>query len=224
MLKNWNKLEKTLLFGSIVLVSTVAFIFKSDLLTTICSIVGIITALLLAKGKSLGQLFGILITILYSIVSFKNKFYGEVIIYLLLMLPMYIMGVYSWIKHTNKETNTVEVNKINKNEWILVSIILILVFIGIYFLLRCFNTNELIVSTISVVDNTLIPLIEIASAPPNLNSFNNSNKSLALIGYFSLSSRIILTPSPLTLVFPNNISVCFNSESNNSEDTSFAFI
>ena len=54
VLKEWNKLEKTLLFGSIILVSIVAIVFKSDLLTTICSIEGIITSLLLAKGKSLG--------------------------------------------------------------------------------------------------------------------------------------------------------------------------
>lgn len=151
MLKEWNKLEKILLFGSIVLVSLVALIFKSDLLTTICSIVGIITALLLAKGKNLGQLFGILITILYSIVSFNNKFYGEVIIYVLLMLPMYVIGIVSWIRHQNKETNTVDVNSIDKKEWLLVSIVSIIVFVGIYFLLKSFNTNELIVSTISVV-------------------------------------------------------------------------
>lgn len=71
---DWTKLEKTLLFGSIILVSLVGIIFKSDLLTTICSIVGIITALLLAKGKNLGQIFGLLIVALYSIVSFKNGY------------------------------------------------------------------------------------------------------------------------------------------------------
>ena len=67
------------------------------------------------------------------------------------MLPMYVIGIISWIKHQNKETNTVDVNNINKKEWGLVSILSILVFIGIYFLLKGFNTNELIVSTISVV-------------------------------------------------------------------------
>ena len=79
--KNWTKLENSLLFGSIIIVSLIGIIYKSDLLTISCSIVGIITALLLAKGKNLGQVFGVLITILYSIVSFKNKFYGEVFIY-----------------------------------------------------------------------------------------------------------------------------------------------
>lgn len=151
MLKDWNKLEKSLLFGSIIIISMIAITFKSDLLTTISSITGIITALLLAKGKNLGQVFGILITILYSIVSFKNRFYGEVIIYIFLMLPMYLIGIVSWIKYHNKETNTVQINKINNKEWLLISIISIFGFIGIYLLLKIFNTNELTVSTISVI-------------------------------------------------------------------------
>lgn len=78
ILNEWTMFEKILLFGSVILVSLVGLIFKSDLLTTICSIVGIITALLLAKGKNLGQIFGLLIVALYTIVSFKNGYYGEV--------------------------------------------------------------------------------------------------------------------------------------------------
>ena len=98
ILKDWSKFEKTLLFGNIIVVSTIGIIFKADLLTTACSIIGITTALLLAKGKNLGQLMGILITLLYSILSFKNKYYGEVLIYVFLMLPMFVVGTFSWIK------------------------------------------------------------------------------------------------------------------------------
>lgn len=161
MLKDWNRLEKVLLFGSVVLVSLVALIFKSDLLTTICSIVGIITAILLAKGKNLWQLFGVLITILYSIVSFNNKFYWEVIIYVFLMLPMYIIGIITWIKHKSKKTNTVEVNKVSKKEFVLTTVISVFVFIWIYFLLKSFNTSELIVSTISVLASLFAVYLQI---------------------------------------------------------------
>ncbi len=151
LLKDWTNFEKLLLFGSVVIVSVVGLCFKSDLLTVSCSIVGIITALLLAKGKNLGQVFGLLITILYSIVSFKNKYYGEVLIYALVMLPMYIIGIFTWINHKNEKTNSVEINSIEKKEWVIVSIVFALVFVGIYYLLKAFNTNELVVSTISVL-------------------------------------------------------------------------
>ena len=152
-LKDWNKLEKILLFGSIILVSLVGILFKSDVLTITCSIVGIITALLLAKGKNMGQIFGLLIVALYSIVSFKNGYYGEVIIYSCIMLPMYIIGIVSWIRHQNKDTNTVEVNKIKIKEWIIVLAASIICFIGIYFLLKIFNTNQLLISSLSVIDS-----------------------------------------------------------------------
>lgn len=35
------------------------------------------------------------------------------------MLPMYIIGIISWLKHQNKETNSVEVNTIKTKEWII---------------------------------------------------------------------------------------------------------
>ena len=129
----------------------VGVISKSDILTTSCSIIDILAMLLIAKGKNIGQLLGILITVLYSIVSFKNGFYGEVIIYIFMMLPMYLIGIVSWIKHKNKETNSVEINNIYKSEWIIVSIVSVIVFIGVYYLLKAFNTNELLVSTLSVL-------------------------------------------------------------------------
>ena len=159
--KDWTNFEKVLLFGSIIIVSFVGICLKSDLLTISCSIVGIITALLLAKGKNLGQVFGLLITILYSIVSFKNKYYGEVLIYALLMLPMYVIGIITWINHRNEKTNSVEINSIKKKEWIIVSFIFILIFAGIYYLLKAFNTSELVVSTISVLASLFAVYLQI---------------------------------------------------------------
>jgi len=153
LFKDWTKFEKVLLFTSIILVALVGTIFKAEILTTICSIVGIITALLLAKGKNLGQIFGLLIVALYSIVSFKNKYYGEVIIYLGITLPMYIIGIVSWLKHQNKETNSVEVNNIKIKEWVIVSFVSMFAFVGIYLLLKTFNTNQLFISSLSVIDS-----------------------------------------------------------------------
>lgn len=151
MLKDWNKLEKVLLFGSIALVSLVAVVFKSDMLSTFCSILCTITALLVAKGKNLGQVLGVIITVVYSIVSFRNGFYGEIIIYVFMMLPMYIIGIVSWMRHQNKKTNSVEVNTVGKKEWLLVSLVSIGISIGVYFLLKSFGTNELVVSAVSVI-------------------------------------------------------------------------
>ena len=153
LFKDWSVFEIILLITSPLIVLLVGIIFKSEVLTMITSIVGIICALLLAKGLVLGQFFGIAIVILYSIVSYKNGFYGEMLIYLIIMLPMYIWGIIEWLKHKNRETKSVEVNSIKWKEWLIVAICSVVVFIGFYFLLEALNTKELIVSTLSVVDN-----------------------------------------------------------------------
>lgn len=195
LLKDWTIFEKVLLIGSIILVILVGIIFKAEVLTTICSIVGIITALLLAKGKNLGQIFGLLIVILYSMVSFKNKYYGEVIIYLCIMLPMYIIGIISWIKHQNNELNTVEVNHIKTKEWIVVSIISIFVFIGIYFLLKAFNTSQLFISSLSVIDSLFSIYLGIRRSKYSFHFYVvNDLILIALWGIPVISGSLILLP------------------------------
>lgn len=195
LFKDWTVFEKILLIGSILIVSFTGIIFKSDLLTTICSIVGIITALLLAKGKSLGQVFGLLIVILYSIVSFKNKFYGEVIIYLLIMLPMYIMGIISWIRHQNKETNSVEVNKIAKKEWIIVALISVVSFIGIYLTLNIFNTNQLFISSLSVLDSLFAIYLQIRRSKYSFYFYVINDLVLILLwGIPCITGSVVLIP------------------------------
>src|SRR5574344_2064355 len=74
-------------------------------------------------------------------------------------------------------------------------------------------------STISVILVTLTPLIDIASAPANLNSFIKSSKSLDFIFSSLLSVNVTITPSPVTLVFPSNKFDCNNSSSNSSDDS-----
>jgi len=193
--KNWTRFEKILLISSVLLISLVGIIFKADLLTTICSIVGVITALLLAKGKNSGQIFGLLIVALYSIVSFKNGFYGEVIIYLCIMLPMYIIGIISWIRHQNKDTDTVEVNKIEIKEWIIVLIASIICFIGIYFLLKAFNTKELFISSISVIDSLFAIYLGVRRSKYSFHFYVFNDLILILLwGMPVISGEIILIP------------------------------
>ena len=148
---DWTKFEITLLVISLISVGITGIICNSSLLTIICSIAGILCALTQAKGKVISQFIGLLIVVLYSILSFQNKFYGEVIIYVFIIFPLFISGIISWIKNLNKETNTVNENKLHKKEWIILTIVSIVLFVILYYLLKYFNTNQLLVSTLSLI-------------------------------------------------------------------------
>ena len=77
------------------------------------------------------------------------------------MFPMFVIGIFSWIKHKNEKTNSVEINSIKKNEWIIISFAFAGIFVGIYYLLKSFNTSELFVSTISVLASLFAVYLQI---------------------------------------------------------------
>ena len=151
LFKDWTKFEIFLLLSSIAIIIFSGILCKSTILTIICSITGILCALTQAKGKIISQFIGLILVVLYSLLSFENKYYGEVLIYIFIMLPLFISGIISWIRNLNKETNIVNENELTKKEWIILSIISIVLFMGLYYLLKYFNTSQLFVSTLSMV-------------------------------------------------------------------------
>lgn len=149
--KDWTKFEIGLLLSSLTIVIVSGVVTKSNLLTIVCSITGILCALTQAKGKVISQFIGLLLVVLYSVLSFQNRYYGEVLIYIFIMLPLFIGGIISWIKNVNKETDTVNKNELKRVEWIVLTIIAAVTFVGLYYLLKYFNTSQLFVSTLSMV-------------------------------------------------------------------------
>ncbi len=149
--KDWTGFEKILLLVSVFLITTSGIITKSEILTIIASLVGITCALMQAKGKVISQFMGVLEAILYSILSFQNQYYGEVIIYMVVVLPTYLFGIYSWVSNKNKDTDTVIAKIFTKREWIVLLILNVILFVVLYIILQYFNTSALMVSTLSML-------------------------------------------------------------------------
>lgn len=152
-LKSWNTFEKVIFVSSVVFILGLGLVLKCDLLTTIVAFLGFFSALNQAKGKVVGQFTGVFLALLYSIVSYRNRYFGEVIVYLVVILPLYIFGIFSWLKNKDKKTEKVKQNVIGKNEWIMILVSCIVLFIGLYQLLRYFDTSQLLVSTLSMIIN-----------------------------------------------------------------------
>ena len=151
LFKDWTKFELILLLGGMIALVVSGILCNSTLLTIICSITGIMCALTQAKGKVISQFIGLILVVIYSIISYQNKYYGEVLIYIFIMLPLFISGIISWLKNINNDTNIVKENELSKREWIILTSISLVLFIGLYYLLKYFNTKELFISTLSMV-------------------------------------------------------------------------
>lgn len=138
------------IFISVIIILGV--VFHSSALVVFSSLFGVSAVFFIAKGKLVGNVLGIIQSVLYIVISYFNNFFGEVIICLAITIPIYIITIISWLKNQNKKDNVVKVNKsLSLKEWVVALLILTVLSIGVYFLLDAFNTANLLVSVMSVV-------------------------------------------------------------------------
>ena len=151
-LKYFTKTELAIWIGSIILIVSAFFIFDGKkYLNMIASLVGTTALIFCAKGHPFGQALMIIFASLYAYISLSFKYYGEMITYLGMSLPMSVVALISWLKNPSKESKAeVKVNKLSKKE-IFFGFIVALVVTGIfYFIMRELGTANLVISTVSI--------------------------------------------------------------------------
>ena len=140
------------------LVIIVCFIvFKNDNYFYLAgSIIGVTALIFLSKGHVLGQIITVIFSVFYGIVSLSFKYYGEMITYVFMTMPIAIISIITWLRHPSKQAkNEVEVNELKWKEYILLAILSLAVTFVFYFILKACNTNNLIISTISILTSFL---------------------------------------------------------------------
>ena len=95
-----TKKEWLLWLGSlfIVLVSNI-LAANFDPLTLVAALVGVTSLVFAAKGNVWAQVLMIVFSILYGIISFRFRYWGEMITYLGMALPMAVWSAITWLRH-----------------------------------------------------------------------------------------------------------------------------
>ena len=120
-------------------------------MTLLASLIGVTSLIFNAKGNPFGQVLMVLFSLLYGIISFSFAYYGEMITYLGMTMPMAILALISWMRNPfNGNRAEVKVNNINKREVVLMVMITIVVTVVFYFILDKFHTANIVPSTLSV--------------------------------------------------------------------------
>ena len=207
-LKSWNKFEITLFTLSVILILGLGFYLHCELLSIVVAFLGFFSALNQAKGYVLGQVTGVIMAVLYSLMSYNNQYYGEVIVYLLVILPLYISGIYTWLKNKDKKSSKVKQNTIKKKEWTILAIVNLVAFVGLYILLKHFNTSNLLISTLSMNINLTATYLLVRRCKYTFVFYLvNSVILLILWGVPVLNGNMLLLPMVFDgmLLFVNNI-------------------
>ena len=132
----------------IILISYIAFHIE-EYMTLIASLVGVTGLIFLAKGDVLGQMLTVVFSILYAVVAYRFRYWGEMITYLGMTMPIAMAAVVTWLKNPYKK-GEVRVKHTSPKMWGILSITAIIVTVIFYYILRIFKTPNLIMSSISV--------------------------------------------------------------------------
>ncbi len=150
--QNLSKFEK-ILWGLSVFVVTLSYILgtEDNLLTLFTSILGVTSLIFVAKGDVIGQLIAVLFSILYAIISYDCRYYGEMMTYLFMSAPAAVLAVISWIRNPYKgNKQEVTITYIKFGEVLFLLLLTGIVTFIFYFILKYFNTAQLALSTFSV--------------------------------------------------------------------------
>ncbi len=152
----FSKGERILWCVSVLLIITSFIIFdRENYLVLTASLVGVTSLIFDAKGNPAGQVLMVLFSLLYGAISYTFAYYGEMVTYLGMTAPMSVFALVSWIKNPhNGNKSEVEIASINGREAIFMAILAAAV-TYVYYILACFNTANLIPSTISVTTSFL---------------------------------------------------------------------
>lgn len=144
--------ERALWLSSAGLIILSAVLFRGGgALSVITSLIGVTSLIFAAKGNPLSQALMIVFSLLYGWISWTFSYYGEMITYLGMTMPMAAWSLIAWLRHPLDGSRAqVAVNRLRAGEIVFLAVLTTAVTVGFYFILRAFHTANLLPSTLSV--------------------------------------------------------------------------
>ncbi len=129
---------------------------RQSYLTLAASLVGVTSLIFNSVGDPIGQALMVAFSLLYGVISFRLSYYGEMLTYVGMTMPMSVFALVMWLRHPYAgKRGQVKIEKLKRTELILSACLTILVTAAFYKLLAYFDTANLAVSTVSVATSFL---------------------------------------------------------------------
>lgn len=165
--KYFTMAEWVLWMGSVALILVSFILFdRANYLTFAASLIGATSLIYNAKGNPFGQFLMIIFGALYGIISFTFAYYGEMITYLGMTVPMAIVALAEWLRNPYKGNRSqVAVNRISKKETMFMLILSAVVTVIFYFILKALDTANIIPSTVSITTSFIAAYLTFRRSP-----------------------------------------------------------
>lgn len=155
--KNFTKKEWILWIASLLIVIVSNLVTADfDLLTLTAALIGVTSLIFAAKGNVWAQILMIVFSILYGIISYRFRYWGEMITYLGMTLPMAVWSTITWLRHPSEGNEAeVKIRILHRTQALWVTVSCAVVTFVFYLILKTLDTPNIVFSTISVVTSFL---------------------------------------------------------------------
>lgn len=156
LFEGWTPFEIVLFLSGQIVTFVIGIINRSNPFALIAGAFNICNAILSAKGRVANYYFGIIGNLIYSIISFQNRYYSEVITNFLIVMPISFYGLYNWIKRRREgKEEEVKIATLSTKEILIPILSQIVLAVPYYYMLKYFNTDMLVISTFSMIATIL---------------------------------------------------------------------
>ena len=136
-----------------------------DILTLAAALIGVTSLIFAAKGNVWAQILMVVFSILYGIISFRFRYWGEMITYLGMTMPMAVWSAITWFKNPSEgNSSEVAIQKLTRRHVIWLTVSTVLVTVVFYYILMILDTPNIVFSTISIVTSFLAALTMLRSS------------------------------------------------------------
>lgn len=205
MIESFKRLkwyEYVIWIGSMILIAVSYIIFHVDgYMALLASLVGVTALIFVAKGDVLGQILTVLFAILYAIVSYRFRYWGEMITYLGMTAPIAVMAIVTWLKNPYKK-GEVKVRHTTPRMWTLLIVASVIVTTIFFYILRLVKTPNLVVSTISITTSFMAASLTMLRS--SYYALFYAANDIVLIVLWILATSKSITYLPMVLCF-----ICF---------------
>lgn len=166
--KNYfTKTELILWSCSVTVIAVLFFAFdRVNYMSFAASLIGATSLIFNAKGNPIGQLLAVIFSVLYGIISYSCEYYGEMLTYLGMTAPMAVISLLSWLKNPFDGSRAeVKVKRLGRGEIVLMCAVTPIITVIFYFILKFFNTANLMMSTLSVATSFLAVFLTAKRSP-----------------------------------------------------------
>ena len=157
----WHRWEILWLMTACVVIAALSIYWHDSLMGIISATTGVACVVCTGKGKLSAYLFGTVNVVLYAVISYQARYYGEVMLNALYYFPMEFYGFYVWKRHMNAETHEVEKKRMQPRGRLVLALAIAAGTVGYGFILKALGGALPFADALSTVASVAAMIISV---------------------------------------------------------------